>query len=52
LLLALFGGSIGTFQDLWLPWWTWGYVFGALSLAAMVTSLLSYEQTARREASV
>ena len=25
LVLALFGGSIGTFQDLWLPWWTWGY---------------------------
>ena len=47
LLLALFGGSIGTFQDLWLPWWTWGYVFGALSLAAMVASLLSYEHAAR-----
>ena len=34
LVLALFGGSIGTFQDMWLPWWTWGYVFGVLSLAA------------------
>jgi hypothetical protein len=52
LLLALFGGSIGTFQDLWLPWWTWGYVFGVLSLAAMIASLLAYEQVARTGASV
>ena len=47
LVLALFGGSIGTFQDLWLPWWTWGYVFGVLSLAAMVASLLLYERAVR-----
>jgi hypothetical protein len=52
LLLALFGGSIGTFQDFWLPWWTWGYIFGALSLAAMVTSILLYERTACSGASV
>jgi hypothetical protein len=52
LLVALFGGSIGTFQDLWLPWWTWGYVFGALSLAAMVTSLLWYERAAGAGSSV
>ena len=50
--LALLGGSIGTFQDLWLPWWTWGYVFGVLSLAAMLASLLSYEHASRRDASV
>ncbi len=47
LVLALFGASIGTFQDLWLPWWTWGYVFGVLSLAAMVASLLLYERAVR-----
>ena len=52
LTLALFGGSIGTFQDLWLPWWTWGYVFGALSLAAMLMSLLTYEHAARSGASM
>jgi len=52
LALALFGGSIGTFQDLWLPWWTWGYVFGVLSLAAMLASLLSYDHATRRGASV
>ncbi|HEX4281843.1 MAG TPA: hypothetical protein VHZ27_13840 [Solirubrobacteraceae bacterium] len=52
LVLALFGSAIGTFQDLWLPWWTWGYVFGALSLAAMVASLLSYEHAASGSASV
>jgi hypothetical protein len=51
LLIALFGGSIGAFQDLWLPWWTWGYVFGTLSLAAMVCSLLRYERAARGGAS-
>ena len=50
--LALLGGSIGTFQDRWLPWWTWGYVFGTLSLAAMLASLLSYEHASRRDASV
>jgi hypothetical protein len=52
LVLALFGGSIGAFQDLWLPWWTWGYVFGLLSLAAMVASLLLYERAVRGVASV
>lgn len=51
LVLALFGGSIGTFQDMWLPWWTWGYVFGVLALAAMVASLLMYERAARGAAS-
>lgn len=52
LMLALFGGSIGCFQDLWLPWWTWGYVFGVLSLVAMVASLLLYERAAQGGASV
>jgi len=52
LVLALFGASIGTFQDLWLPWWTWGYVFGVLSLAAMVASLLLYERAVRGAAPV
>lgn len=52
LALALFGGLIGTFQDLWLPWWTWGYVFGVLSLAAMIGSLLLYERAAQSNASV
>jgi len=52
LVLALFGASIGTFQDLWLPWWTWGYVFGVLSLAAMVASLLLYEHALRGAAPV
>jgi hypothetical protein len=47
LVLALFGASIGTFQDLWLPWWTWGYVFGVLSVAAMVASLLLCEHAVR-----
>jgi hypothetical protein len=52
LVLALFGGSIGTFQDLWLPWWTWGYVFGVLSLATMVASLLLYDRAVRGAAPV
>ena len=52
LVLALFGGSIGTFQDLWLPWWTWGYVFGVLSLATMVASLLLYDLAVRGAAPV
>ena len=52
LVLALFGGSLGTFQDLWLPWWTWGYVFGVLSLAAMVASLLLYERAVQNARSV
>jgi hypothetical protein len=52
LVLGLFGASIGTFQDLWLPWWTWGYVFGVLSLAAMVASLVLYERALRGAAPV
>jgi len=52
LVLALFGASIGTFQDLWLPWWTWGYVFAVLSLVAMVASLLQYERAVRGAAPV
>lgn len=52
LVLALFGGSVGTFQDLWLPWWTWGYEFAVLSLAAMVASLVLYERAAQNDSSV
>jgi hypothetical protein len=44
LVVALFGGSIGTymFPDLWIGFWSWGYPFALLGLASAIASLLVY----------
>lgn len=42
LVVALFGGWVGMFPDLWLPFWTWGYPFALLALACLLGSLLAY----------
>jgi hypothetical protein len=44
LVVALFGGSIGTymFPDLWIGFWSWGYPFALLGLASAIASLLLY----------
>jgi hypothetical protein len=39
LALALFGGAVATHPDLWLPFWSWGYPFGLIALAAMISAL-------------
>jgi hypothetical protein len=44
LVVALFGGSIGTyiFPDLWLPYWSWGYPFALIGLSCAIGALLAY----------
>ncbi len=44
LALALFYGFTGTIGDAWLPFWSWGYPFGLMAIAAMVGSLLVYRR--------
>jgi hypothetical protein len=44
LVLALFFGSFGTLGDEWLPFWSWGYPFGLMAIAAMVAALVSYSR--------
>ncbi len=42
LVLALFFGSFGALGDEWMPFWSWGYPFGLMGIAAMVGALLLY----------
>ncbi len=44
LALALFYGFNGTIGDEWLPFWSWGYPFGLMAIAAMLGSLLVYRR--------
>lgn len=44
LLLALFFGFFGVSPDLWLGFWTWGYPFELIALAAMLGALLGYDR--------
>ncbi len=44
LALALFYGFSGTIGDAWLPFWSWGYPFGLMAIAAMIASLLVYRR--------
>ncbi len=48
LALALFFGSIGTIGDEWLPFWSWGYPFGLMAIAAMIGSILAYRRARER----
>ena len=42
LVLALFFGSFGVEGDFWVPFWSWGYPFGLLAIAALAGSLVTY----------
>jgi hypothetical protein len=44
LALALFGSSIGTLGDEWLPAISWGYVFALAAVAALVGAFLYYDR--------
>ncbi|MDQ6840943.1 MAG: hypothetical protein M3025_00775, partial [Actinomycetota bacterium] len=44
LVLALFAGWVGLAPDLWLPFWSWGYPFALIGLAAMLAAILMYER--------
>jgi hypothetical protein len=48
MLLALFFGSFGTLGDEWLPFWSWGYPFGLMAIAAMVAGLVAYGRARER----
>jgi hypothetical protein len=44
LVLALFFGFFGVIGDEWLPFWSWGYPFGLLAIAAVVGALVLYDR--------
>ena len=43
LVLALFFGSWGTLGDEWIPFWSWGYPFALLGIAALAGALVCYD---------
>ena len=47
LAVALFYGSFYMLWDEWVPFWTWGYMPGALAIAALPAALLALEHTRR-----
>ena len=42
LVLALFFGSFGIIGDEWVPFWSWGYPFGLIGIAALAAGLVAY----------
>jgi hypothetical protein len=48
LVLALFFGSWGTLGDEWIPFWSWGYPFALLGIAALTGALVCYERDRAR----
>jgi hypothetical protein len=44
LVLALFFGSWGTLGDEWIPFWSWGYPFALLGIAALAAALVCYDR--------
>jgi hypothetical protein len=42
IVLALFAASYQTFGDEWIPFFSWGYPFGLVAMAAMVGALVIY----------
>ncbi len=44
LVIALFGGSLPAIGDAWPGFWSWGYPYALLAIAAMVGSLISYDR--------
>ncbi|MDQ6818286.1 MAG: hypothetical protein M3018_12890 [Actinomycetota bacterium] len=47
LVLALFFGFIGVLGDEWLPFWSWGYDFGLLSVGSLTAALVVYDRGRR-----
>ncbi len=48
LVLALFFGAWGVVGDEWMPFWSWGYPFGLLAVAAMAGALICYDSARAR----
>jgi hypothetical protein len=48
LVLALFFGSWGTLGDEWIPFWSWGYPFALLAIAALAGALVCYDRDRAR----
>jgi hypothetical protein len=44
LVLALFFATWAAVGDEWMPFWTWGYPFGLLAIAAVAAALVSYDR--------
>jgi hypothetical protein len=44
LILGIFFGSWGVLGDVWLPFWSWGYPFGLIAIAALGGALLLYDR--------
>ncbi len=44
LVLALFFGTWGVVGDEWMPFWSWGYPFGLIAIAALAGTLISYDR--------
>jgi hypothetical protein len=44
LALALFFAAWSAVGDEWMPFWTWGYPFGLLAIAAVAAALVSYDR--------
>jgi hypothetical protein len=42
LLIALFGGWVTVIGDLWLGFWSWGYSFSLIGIAAAVAAIPAY----------
>jgi hypothetical protein len=42
LVLALFFGFFGIVGDEWVPFWSWGYPFGLIGIAALAAGLVAY----------
>jgi MFS family permease len=49
LVLALFFGSWGTLGDEWIPFWSWGYPFALLGIAALAGALVCYARDRDRD---
>lgn len=45
LAIGLFGGSLPAIGDAWPAFWSWGYAFALIAIAALTGALLSYERT-------
>jgi hypothetical protein len=43
LAIALLGGWIGIYIDMWLPFWSWGYPFALVALGSALGSVVSYQ---------
>jgi hypothetical protein len=44
LVLGVFFGSWGVLGDVWLPFWSWGYPFGLIAIAALAGAILLYDR--------